>query len=530
MSKVTFLTNENETKLLQQIDEAKDCPKHYAGPTRWYIDGVNGDDSNDGTENSPWKTIDHFFEQSNTTSTDIRCNIVSPGRYTITKPVVNGVTISITATVGGVELYFDTGDPLTFYNCHLNFEGVSKDAPLIINSSSENWLTEGGSTFLTFVKCNIPYTQNGGYIFTKICEFYTVTLSGVYGRIHETNYTVTDPTAYCLYTRESVVTLSGTTTFASRDTAGTGNSSFYTAVTSVIYLLHMANEVENQPVYGLNMDYAQLIGTDPRINSFESRSLEGNHIIHTTVEKDYTDLSALKSEVSTKPDYYIINSNTDFNTVPTDRPSLIYLPQRLAISNTTIPNGYYFGTPVIGSGPDHFRLTPTTLTADSTQYLVATGGTTVYTPGTFGDDPDFYQPIRDLNFEIGTFGGKNELAWWQSDTQYTISGTYQKCGDYVTITARARKIPGWIEIAYNLPFTPVNRSGALVCNGDDVEEGYTGTNTSGDEVVYIISTGTNTSKSGYSAPTVHIKRQDGKSFDSGTVAFTLTYKYKGDAV
>lgn len=129
--------------------------------------------------------------------------------------------------------------------------------------------------------------------------------------------------------------------------------------------------------------------------------------------------------------------------------------------------------------------------------------------------------------ETGTFGGSDSLAWWQSDSKYTISGTYQTFGDYCTITARASLIPGWQEVSYNLPFIDVSlgRSATLSCNGDDIEN-----QTGGDEVVFIVSTGTNTSSSGYSKATVHIKRQDGGNLDDRTVTFTLTYKYKGTSV
>jgi hypothetical protein len=534
---------------------AKRHPTHYASPITWYIDGVNGDDSNDGTDDSPWKTIDHFFRQANTTTTDIRCYIKSPGRYTITNPVINGVTVHITATVPGVELYsIHATEALVFYNCHLNFRGVSNAEPLRINSASGYWYSENCSNNFTYVCSEVPYNQYGGTIDIDGCTLYKVSLHGVNGQISKCTYTITDPAESCLdITEGSVMRLTGTTTFADRSEPGTGNSCFIYAIGSVVSILHGVTTLTNQPAYGLRMDNCLLTITTQRLNYYQTRSINGNYFGSSSLVitentnlvevlnnkfnyKDCTALAATSNEfenlLKTSEYYqnngvYIYQNNVYINSYYD-----IYIRQ-YKLNNNVLYCRYSNNN---GSSWTAFtaRTLPTAVSLDITDtnniYEAINVNDALQEVKLQADATK--SEVDTFEYEVGTWGGESEQAWWDAGPQYTISGTYQKFGDYVTITARAIKPPKWSEVSYSLPFIDVSlgRSGTITCNGDDVADGYTGPNKSGDEIVYIISTGTNTTKEGFAKPTVHIKRQDGQALGEGTVTFTLTYKYKGDSV
>lgn len=121
----------------------------YTTVNRKYVDIQNGnDDTGDGTSNKPYKTLEKLFEEANTTSTDIRCYLVSAGDYHVAKSVINAVVVHITATVEGVNLIFDSGS-LAIYNSHLNIAGASGKNINIYG----DFYVEGGTA--AFDYCNI---------------------------------------------------------------------------------------------------------------------------------------------------------------------------------------------------------------------------------------------------------------------------------------------------------------------------------------------------------------------------------------
>lgn len=91
---------------------------------RVYIDGVNGNDDNDGTQTYPIKTLDTFFDMCHHDEMDIRAYIVSPGTYTATYQSYTSIAIHITANVPGVTLNFQCSrlENIAFYQCHLNLQ------------------------------------------------------------------------------------------------------------------------------------------------------------------------------------------------------------------------------------------------------------------------------------------------------------------------------------------------------------------------------------------------------------------------
>ena len=128
------LDTTDKTNLVNAINEVKtdlDNKEYplYDDHVRLYIDGVNGDDNNDGTTpETAFKTLDRFLKLLNNTKADIRCYIISAGTYKFLKPTISDAIIHITGTVSGVILSTDL-DELVFYGGHMNFNNVTFDLP-----------------------------------------------------------------------------------------------------------------------------------------------------------------------------------------------------------------------------------------------------------------------------------------------------------------------------------------------------------------------------------------------------------------
>ena len=535
--------------------------KNYSDHVRWYIDGVAGDDKwGDGTADRPWKTIDHFFKQANKVTTDIRCYIVSAGRYDIVNPVINGVTIHITATVPGVELYSTKEDEsLVFYNCHLNFQGVSSTEPLIINSAYGHWYSENCTNNFKFIRSEARYSQYGGTIDINDCTLYKVSLQGVNGQISKCTYTITDPTESCLdITEGSVMRLLGTTTFADRSEPGTGNSCFIYAIGSVVSILHGVSTLTNQPAYGLRMDNCFLTITTQRLNYYQNRSIHGNYfglsnlIVTESTNlaealnnkfnyKDCSSLAASEAEFESllqTSEYYNYNGIYAYGTAIYINRSLIDSSgiYQYKFKSGSIYSRYYYynGSWNWTSFTKPGQTSATTLAISDTNNIYKSTSVNSALQEVKLQADTTKSEVDNIGYEIGEFGGSDSKAWYDAGNYY-INGTYQLIGDYCTITATVDKVPGWINIYYSLPLTPINltptdRSGSVVINMDNDAYENDG-NSSGDSVPYVISTATNsywsdTEQKVISLPAIAIRRLDNNAMTEGQITFTITYKYK----
>ena len=144
---------------------------------RFYVDGTNGSDDNDGSQSAPFRTLDRFFKLADTLRCDIRCYIVSAGTYDITSNSFTSIAVHITATVAGVVIRF-TGhnkDASTystaFYNCHCNFQGTA-GAPLtfIGIQDSSYWYTDGGAHWFKYCNFNMKTVFYGSGCLLEHCS------------------------------------------------------------------------------------------------------------------------------------------------------------------------------------------------------------------------------------------------------------------------------------------------------------------------------------------------------------------------
>lgn len=203
---IEYNINNIEGDILNVYDEIGDITsnnKFYRNTFRFYLDGVNGDDNNDGrTRETPFKTIEKVLDYL-TESADTRCYIIAPGIYRINKPVLTSCAIHITAEVENVELRWTAANPC-IYSSHINMAcnvpGVPR-AEMRITAEQEAPYFEGCTTTVTNVNFDIPnlLTYGGSFYSNGItCKCATFNSTKV-RFITYTNIMNTDTTVNALY-------------------------------------------------------------------------------------------------------------------------------------------------------------------------------------------------------------------------------------------------------------------------------------------------------------------------------------------
>lgn len=102
-------------------------PVHYNQWKYYYVDCDNGDDSNDGTSpEQPFKTIERAFKLANEGHVDLRIKVLSAGIYTFERSTFTAMALHIyNMSSGEVILKRIKSGVTAFYQCHLNFKGIS---------------------------------------------------------------------------------------------------------------------------------------------------------------------------------------------------------------------------------------------------------------------------------------------------------------------------------------------------------------------------------------------------------------------
>ena len=128
----------SNTLIAERITDSLNYTDHY----RFYIDGVNGNDGNDGlTTETAFRTLNRFLEEGNNGKSDIRCYIISNGVYSIDKPTIEDLVIHINGSTDDITITSNL-DEYVFYNCHINLQDIK--------------LTHTGN--------NVPYIESGSFV------------------------------------------------------------------------------------------------------------------------------------------------------------------------------------------------------------------------------------------------------------------------------------------------------------------------------------------------------------------------------
>ena len=197
------IINTNIEGINGNINELENNNKFYRDTFRFYLDGVNGDDNNDGrTRVTPFKTIEKVLNYL-TESADTRCYIIAPGIYTINKNVLTSCAIHITAEVENVELRWTANNPC-IYSSHINLACSVAGAPnaqMLITAEQEGPYFEGCTTTITNVNFDIPnLITYGGTLYSNGITIRRATFNSTKVRfVTYTNILNTETTANALY-------------------------------------------------------------------------------------------------------------------------------------------------------------------------------------------------------------------------------------------------------------------------------------------------------------------------------------------
>lgn len=140
--------------------------------TRWfYCDANNGDDSNDGSQVAPFKSLDKALDEVfRNSDKDVRVYL-SAGVYSTTRSFFNAIGLHIWNGTNTPDDYTKvtvnfTGDRTVFYNSHVNFRGVTVN----IIGSAFSYFDNCHTTFQSSnIVSNYRLQFNGGgmYVHTR---------------------------------------------------------------------------------------------------------------------------------------------------------------------------------------------------------------------------------------------------------------------------------------------------------------------------------------------------------------------------
>ena len=275
-SDVVSAINEVLSTLTDKIENSKLL--HVLNGIRYYVDGVNGDDDNDGSIDAPFKTLDKFFSVANDTYNgriDIRCFIVSAGTYNIgsgAEHTINHLTIHITGNVSGVILQFISTEDAKFYECHLNLNNVS----LVTTSTSTPYISIDGGSF-AIVNCKFlsqvrVYSAQGYFRDCEILSCEATESTILFRNVIITNR---DPSVTAYYFDTCLIRLRGSAQQEELTEDGTSNS-YIEGRSSFIDASITMRQRTFRYYYGLNCSFSTIHLPNDQYNFFKTRCVYGD--------------------------------------------------------------------------------------------------------------------------------------------------------------------------------------------------------------------------------------------------------------
>lgn len=166
-------------------------------PLRYYIDSLNGNDYDDGSQKTPWQTLTPLIDIANKVDngrSDIRCYFASAGVYELPYMSFTGMAIHMTGLVDGVVVN-QTGGDFAIYGGHFNLKNLTlrSTGPMSLESTVCVFDTVtfdlypniwGGKC--DFNKCvfNKGLSVKGGYAILRggcIIDMHAATDAAIYG-------------------------------------------------------------------------------------------------------------------------------------------------------------------------------------------------------------------------------------------------------------------------------------------------------------------------------------------------------------
>ena len=270
---------EEVQKIIENINVLR-----YQNHKRIYIDGINGNDENIGSQSAPIKTIDKFFSMCNNGKTDIRGNIVTSGTYTIHKSNISHIAVHLTGLTNNIIITSDNENngsgELVFYHCHINFENLIFDLPERFN---KDFYFEGCSVGLKQVTFKTPVQMLVGTTLNSVdCKYNVLGFFQSNGYLSNTTFDGKAKIHSPIYSNRGCnIDIEGTLTVEEleEDTS----VAFATFYRSTIYMaITLQNQLTtNKYSNGILSNYIVLVSTNGYISSLANLSDNANNMSHT---------------------------------------------------------------------------------------------------------------------------------------------------------------------------------------------------------------------------------------------------------
>lgn len=308
-----YITERELTPIEDKIEDIKKKPFGIISATNrnFYVDGINGDDSNPGTQAKPFKTFNRFCDELYKNA-EIRCYFIGNcAEYEMTNvETFNAIAIHLVneSNVSNITIHFKGVYTPAFYNCHLNVGG-SADKYFTLDIPN-NLYFDGGAHVCAYTRfTNGNLGANGANLQVNYCEFINANLRGTGAKLHVRGCKFTYNGDY-LVAADSGSTLYVMTSFTGSGTiSDTDGNNYYGAIcgTGARIMLGCVLTANNLVGRTLHLQDSQVQCTDARfatwntnINFVNSVRLGSEPITYGT-----TDLTAGTSPLETGKLYFV---------------------------------------------------------------------------------------------------------------------------------------------------------------------------------------------------------------------------------
>lgn len=94
----------------------------------WFVDGINGDDTNDGkTANTAFATLERALDEARKGDIEVRISFAGGQTYSVTATNFTALCLHfiVHGTGNATINMVNSGTSIAFYHCHINFQGTS---------------------------------------------------------------------------------------------------------------------------------------------------------------------------------------------------------------------------------------------------------------------------------------------------------------------------------------------------------------------------------------------------------------------
>lgn len=258
----------------------------YAG---YFVDGVNGNDSNDGkTQATAFKTLAPVWEAVKQGDMEIRFGLAGGSTYVWDPYIINNLSIHIYCYGTGDVTIQMPDEPIAFYDCHINFRG-NANQKLIFTGAQKLYL-DSGSADLQYIDMQFQYINWGAGSRIKysnmrdiMCNYSnmyidTCNISNIYAT--SSNITFASCIFLTEYSESNIfmeligcnILIYGPTKVDMRGAVSTGTFMRMTGGHSSQLSAMNAINVQNNVLYnvGLQASGAIIVATTERFNSFSN--------------------------------------------------------------------------------------------------------------------------------------------------------------------------------------------------------------------------------------------------------------------